>query len=72
MIEAIFVSKKSRQPRQGVNEVQVVFGSGITGARHFKKAKRPEGILLPGGLRADVIKTGILAVGMPIVRGLSS
>ncbi len=41
MIEAIFVSKKSRQELQEVHEVQVVFGSGITGDRHFNKAKRP-------------------------------
>lgn len=40
MIEAMFVSKKSRQALQEVHEVQVVFGSGITGDRHFNKAKR--------------------------------
>jgi MOSC domain-containing protein YiiM len=41
MIRAIFVSKKSRQALQGVNEVQVVLGAGITGDRHFKKSKYP-------------------------------
>ena len=41
MIDAIFVSKKPRQELQEVHEVQVVFGCGITGDRHFKKSKRP-------------------------------
>ncbi|EAW30841.1 MOSC [marine gamma proteobacterium HTCC2143] len=41
MIEAIFVAKKSKQELQRVNDVQVVFGSGITGDRYFNKAKRP-------------------------------
>jgi MOSC domain-containing protein YiiM len=40
MIEAIFVSKKSRQALQQSHAVQVVFGSGITGDRHFKKAQK--------------------------------
>ena len=40
MIEAIFVSKKSRQALQQTHAVQVVFGWGITGDRHFKKANK--------------------------------
>jgi MOSC domain-containing protein YiiM len=40
MIEAIFVSKKSRQTLQQASAVQVVFGCGITGDRHFKKATK--------------------------------
>ena len=40
MIEAIFVSKKSRQALQQAYAVQVVFGCGITGDRHFKKANK--------------------------------
>ena len=40
MIEAIFVSKKSRQALQQTHAVQVVFGWGITGDRHFKKTNK--------------------------------
>ena len=40
MIEAIFVAKKSRQALQQTHAVQVVFGWGITGDRHFKKANK--------------------------------
>ena len=40
MIEAIFVAKKSRQALQQAHTVQVVVGCGITGDRHFKKAKK--------------------------------
>ena len=41
MIEAIFVSKKSKEELQRVNEVQVVMAAGITGDRYFKKARFP-------------------------------
>ncbi len=41
MITAIFVAPKARQPQLQVDTVQVVFGCGITGDRHFKKSKRP-------------------------------
>jgi MOSC domain-containing protein YiiM len=40
MIKAIYVAQKPRQPLHEVSEVQVVFGCGITGDRHFKKGKR--------------------------------
>ena len=40
MIKAIFVSKKSTQAVQQGLAVQVVFGCGITGDRHFKKATK--------------------------------
>lgn len=41
MIEAIFVAKKTSETLLQVDEVQVVLGAGITGDRHFKKAKWP-------------------------------
>ncbi len=41
MIHAIYVAKKPKDPLQQVDEVQVVFGAGITGDRYFKKAKYP-------------------------------
>ena len=41
MIEAIFVSKKPREPLQRVEEVQVVAGAGITGDRYFRKRRHP-------------------------------
>jgi hypothetical protein len=132
MIEAIFVSKKSRQALQQAYAVQVVFGCGITGDRHFKKANKKgqnitfieaeavdeynqllgqaispqqtrdakfrgvelcqpcsvlgrllenqkisrsqviQAFIGSGGLRADVINSGVVGVGMPLVIGLGA